>query len=261
MAKKKRSQDQLVLEATSPLVKSYENWRAGVASSALIMQAYLAPTVDSLLKPGAGIVPAVTNGSEAELFGYALSLGAFLLSAGVIYSVYVTALMGLYKKRLWHRFNKRFAIMGYWDAGFLFQKSDDLAKQTEPTGYVVIEQDYLGRCEVSGFYNYKPDLERYLSEFTMTGTAYMQGTRPAFRFFFKTNHYGMADFAPIADTAEGVEDVAVSETSDINGYPTRLMGMFAIYRRTNEKALWTGHTLYSRSEDLTIKHGGKASVS
>lgn len=246
--------DDFVIDADNPLVRSYEAWRGGVASSALFLQSYLSPAVDTFLKPGGGIFPQVTPGSAGLTLSYGLSVLAFVVSAGLIYSIYVQGAMWLYKNKLWYRFNKKFAIMGYWDAGFIFQKSGKLAQKVTPTGYILVEQDYLGRAEVSGFYNWNPSLNRYLSEFTMSGTCYVDGARPAFRFFFETNHFGDSEFAPIADTSEGIEIVGCSGVSPKNGYPTRLMGIFAIYKRSREKSMWSGQTIYSRNSDLTINH-------
>lgn len=238
------------IDADNPFVRTYEWWRNLVGGSALVLQAYLSPVVAHFLQPGVGPLPAA---QMPALLGYALAVLAFVLSAGTIYSMYVLSLVTLYKKYLWIYFNRLNAIMGQWDLEFVFQRKD-LAQPPESTGYILVDQDYLGRAEVSGFYDYDQTTRRYRSEFTMSGTPFVDGARASYRFFFKTIHYGHTDLIPKPTITEGIESVAISRRSSKTGFPTRLAGMFAIYSSSQHAPFWNGQTFYNRDDDLNITH-------
>lgn len=244
----------LIVDAEGPLIASYNRWMGFVLSSSLLIQAYLAPIFNTLLSPANVNGSAASSGVEQQFFIFFLSTLAFLVSAGVVFVVWVKGLQWLYKKHLWHRLNKKFAVFGYWDAGYTFQANNNSKKVDKPTGYVIFEQDYLGRVEAALFYGYDPTTRRYKSESSMTG--YLTGSvdKACFKIVFKTRHFGDAEFSDVADIADGVEVVEVTVTSAINGYPTRLFGDFNFYRRSKVAELWGGHTLYTRKDDLSIGH-------
>lgn len=237
------------LDAEGPLVTSYNKWLSLVITSALLLQAWISPALNSVMNPD--------SGDPASTLSLVWSFISFVVSAGLIYSIWIQGLLKLYKNHLWFRLNKRYAILGVWDAGFEFQSNEDPTRADRPTGYVRFEQDYLGRVECALYYNYDPALRRYKSESSMT--AYLTGStdKPTFRIFFKTQHFGDSEFSKMADTALGIEVVEATEFSDENGYPTTLFGEFNFYQRSKESSLWSGHTRYKRNDDLSINHKTK----
>ena len=241
-----------VTDATGPLVQSYDNWRAVVGSTALLLQAYLSSLLAYLARPGAQMLSEPNDGARTAVIAFVLSFLAFVVSAGLIYSVYIKSLFWIYRRLLWFRFNKRFAIFGHWDLDFQYERKDGLDRSNNPEGYIFIEQDYLGNARAVGFYDLVEDKGGYQSEFVMSGTPVLDGDRPSFRFLYRTTHSENAGAG--ADVTDGVELVTASTISKKNGFPTRLVGLFAEYRRHTSKPLWRGQTRYSRHDDLSIRH-------
>ena len=84
-----KSQSQLTLDADNPLVRSYNRYRTGIVTSALLLQAYLSPIADKALSPQ--ILSGPESAPSEYLGGLELLLSAlaFIITAGLIYTFWV----------------------------------------------------------------------------------------------------------------------------------------------------------------------------
>ena len=234
------------VKTDNELSQSYDRWVSAVVSSALLAQAYFAPFVSEFLKRAV---------DESDQFAnFSVSAIAFVITAGVIYTLGVRSLLVLYQNRLWYWFNPRFCIAGKWDAGYSFRTVSAGGTIEKPTGYIQFDQDFLGRFEASLYYNFDEALGIYRSESSLFGYVSGSSKKPRFHLFFKTQHQDGVMASDDWDTSHGIEIVEATEFSTKRKYPKRLFGEYFFYKRDKNQNIGGGATRYNRNDDLSIEH-------